>query len=125
MQTQNRQGKGSTHELPALCRKVKFETQQIETMLILYESVFLPRLIYSCESWSNLRTKDYSLHNFHILEVLWKFLVRHLLLHCSWSSQFYYFTKFEIEQRQPFFLKCILNKDPEDLVHAVYKEQLN
>ena len=33
--------------------------------------------------------------------------------------------KFEIEQRQLFFLKRILDKDPDDLVHAVYKEQLN
>ena len=33
--------------------------------------------------------------------------------------------KFEIEQRQLFFLKCILDKYPDDPVHAVYKEQLN
>ena len=30
--------------------------------------------------------------------------------------------KFEIEQRQLFFLKRILDKDPDDPVHAVYKE---
>ena len=56
--------------------------------------------------------------------MLWKFLVRHLLLHCSWSSQFCPI-KFEIEQRQLFFLKRILDKDPDDPVHDVYKEQLN
>ena len=34
--------------------------------------------------------------------------------------------KFETEQRQQlFFLKRILDKDPDDPVHAVYKEQLN
>ena len=33
--------------------------------------------------------------------------------------------KFEIEQRQLFFLKRILDKDPDVPVHAVYKEQLN
>ena len=49
----------STHERLALCKEVKFGTQEIEAILILYQSVFLPRLIYSCESWSNLRTKDY------------------------------------------------------------------
>ena len=32
--------------------------------------------------------------------------------------------KFEIEQRQLFFLKHILDKDPDDPVDAVYKEQL-
>ena len=29
--------------------------------------------------------------------------------------------KFEIEQRQLFILKRILDKDPDDPVHAVYK----
>ena len=33
--------------------------------------------------------------------------------------------KFEIEQRQLFFPKRILDKDPDDPVHAVYKKQLN
>ena len=33
--------------------------------------------------------------------------------------------KFEIEQMQLFFLKRILDKDPDDTVHAVYKEQRN
>ena len=52
--------RGSTHELLALGREeVTFGTQQIETMLSLYQSIFLPRLIYNCGSWSNLRTKDY------------------------------------------------------------------
>ena len=51
--------KSSTFELIALCREVKFGTRQIENMLILYQSVFLPRLIYNCESWSNMTHKDY------------------------------------------------------------------
>ena len=33
--------------------------------------------------------------------------------------------KFKIEQRQLFFLKLILDKDPDDPVHAVHKEHLN
>ena len=33
--------------------------------------------------------------------------------------------KFEIEQRQLFFLKCMLNKNPDNSAHAVYKEQPN
>ena len=32
----------STHELLALCREITFGTQQIETMLILYQYIFLP-----------------------------------------------------------------------------------
>ena len=39
--------KGSTFELIAICGEVKFGTRQIENMLmlILYQSVFFPRLI--------------------------------------------------------------------------------
>ena len=33
--------------------------------------------------------------------------------------------KFETQQRQLFFLKRILDKDLDDPVHTVYKEQLN
>ena len=51
--------KGSTFELIALCREIKFGTRQIENMHILYLSVFLLRLIYNCESWSNMTDKDY------------------------------------------------------------------
>ena len=50
--------KGSPFELIALCKEVKFGTHQIENMLILYQSVFLPRLIHNCESWSNITAKD-------------------------------------------------------------------
>ena len=34
------------------------ENKQIETMLLLYKTVFIPRLIYNCETWSNLTPKD-------------------------------------------------------------------
>ena len=30
-----------------------FEQQQIEMMFLLYKAVFMPRMIYNCESWSN------------------------------------------------------------------------
>ena len=36
--------KGSTVELIALCKKIKFGKRQIENMLVLYKAVFLPWL---------------------------------------------------------------------------------
>ena len=41
-------------ELMAICREVVFGRKQIEVMLLLYRSVFLSRLLYNCEAWSNL-----------------------------------------------------------------------
>ena len=46
--------KGTTIELMAICREVVFGRKQIEVMLLLYRSVFLSRLLYNCEAWSNL-----------------------------------------------------------------------
>ena len=119
--------RGSTHKLLALCREVTFRTQEIETMLILYQSLFLPRLIYNCESWSNLRTKDYQA----LQSAQLSYLRSVMEVPCSTSIAALFLElsvlpiKFEIEQRQLFFLKRILDKDPDDPVHAVYKEQLN
>ena len=63
--------KGSTFELIALCREIKFGTRQIENMPILYQSVFLSRLIYNCESWSNMTDKDYQALQSAQLLYLW------------------------------------------------------
>ena len=31
----------------------------ISNLLTFYQSVFIPKLIYNCEAWSNLKAKDY------------------------------------------------------------------
>ena len=54
-----------------------------------------------------------------------EFLVQHLLLYCLFLELSVLPIKFEIEQSLLFFLKRTLDKDPDDPVHAVYKEQLN
>ena len=45
---------GTTDELISLCEEVKFGKEQIPNMILLYYSVFLPRLIYNAEAWSSL-----------------------------------------------------------------------
>ena len=50
---------GTIIKLMALCRETCFGIKQIECMLILYRSMFLPRLIYNCEAWSNMTKNDY------------------------------------------------------------------
>ena len=41
---------GSVTELISMCKEAYFGSKQTEMMLLLYRSVFLPRLIYNCES---------------------------------------------------------------------------
>ena len=50
--------KGTMTELFALSKGVKFGIKQTERLLLLYKTMFLPRLIYNCEAWSGLTTKD-------------------------------------------------------------------
>ena len=51
---------GSITEIISLCKETNFGKHQIFFMIVMYQSVFLPRLIYNCESWSNLAHKDIS-----------------------------------------------------------------
>ena len=48
---------GCIIEIISLCKETNFGKQQIFSMMVMYQSVFLPRLIYNCESWCNLTHK--------------------------------------------------------------------
>ena len=50
--------KGTIIELMTICHEVVFRRKQIEVMLLLYRSVFLPGLLYNFEAWSNLSKND-------------------------------------------------------------------
>ena len=43
---------GTTNEIISLCKEVNFGKNQISNMLLLYRSIFIPRLIYNCETWT-------------------------------------------------------------------------
>ena len=51
---------GSIIEIISLCKETNFGKHQIRSMMVTYQSVFPPRLIYNCESWSNLTHKNIS-----------------------------------------------------------------
>ena len=101
-------------------------------MLILYQCVFLPRLIYNCESWSNVTDKDYQalqsaqlLYLRNVMEVPRGILIAALSYELGILP-----IQFEIEKRQLLFLTCILNKDVDDPgkdfdgpLQLVYNEQ--
>ena len=54
-------------ELCALSKGINFGHRQIESLLILYKSVFVPRLIYNCEAWSGLTIKEINIYEQHNL----------------------------------------------------------
>ena len=53
---------GTTNEIISLCKEVNFGKNQISNMLLLhvYQSIFIPWLIYNCETWTNITLKDYA-----------------------------------------------------------------
>ena len=51
--------KGAIIELCSLCKGINMGNKQIQSMLLIYKTVFIPRMIYNFEAWSNLTPKDY------------------------------------------------------------------
>ena len=56
-----KKAQGSVSELISICKEAQFLLKQISAMFLLYRSVFLPRLIFNCETWSNLTNQEVEL----------------------------------------------------------------
>ena len=121
-----KKAKGTIIELMALCRETCLGIKQIECMLILYGSMFLPRLIYNCEAWSNMTKYDYEtlqslqlnyLRN--IMELPKGAPIAALYLELGILP-----IKYETGMRQILYLKKLLRKKPDDPILLAYKEML-
>ena len=120
--TRQKKATGNIIEIMSLCKEVNFGKRQISSMMLLYHSVFVPRLIYNSEVWSNLTKKDLScLENAQLqylryaLEVPKSTPVAAMFLELGILP-----VQFEIEKRQLLFLKRILDKEKGDPVYQVY-----
>ena len=113
----------STIEIISLCKETNFGKHQIYSMITMYQSVFLPRLIYNCESWSNLTQKDIS--NLQL-----KFLRRVMEVPKSTPIAALFLElgilpiQYEIEKRQLIFLRRILDRENDDPIKMCYHEML-
>ena len=113
---------GTSTEIISLCKEINFGKNQISNMLLLSHSVFLPRLVYNCEAWTNLTRKDYSCSknaqkNFlrHVMEVPQSTPTSCLFLEMGTLP-----VQFVIEMRQIMFLKKIIARDPSDPFKKVH-----
>ena len=108
----------------ALCRETCFEIKQFECMLILYRSMFLPRLIYNCEAWSNMTRNDYE--TLKSLQLTYLQSIMELPKGAPIAALYLELgilpIKYEIEIRQILYLKEVLRKKPNDPVLLGYKE---
>ena len=109
------------NEIISLCKEVNFGKNQISNMLLLYRSIFIHRLIYNCETWTNITLKDYA----SLRKSQLSFLRRALEIPRSVHTATLYLElgiwpiKCEIEIRQLSFFKNILNKNENDPVSQV------
>ena len=118
--------KGTIIELRSLCKGINIENKQIETMLLLYKTVFILRLIYNCEAWSNLTPKDYLtlqasqltyLRN--ALEISKATPIAAMYLELGILP-----VRYEIEMRHLLFFKPLLDKKQADPCLRTYIEML-
>ena len=90
-------------------------------MLLLYRSIFILRLIYNCERWTNVTLKDYASLRKSQLSFLRRALEIPRSVPTAITAALYLElgilpVKCEIEIRQLLFLKKILDKNENDPV---------
>ena len=105
--------KTTVTELCALSKEINFGHRQIKSLLILYKSVFLPRLIYNCEAWSGLTIKEINILRTAQLNFLRCMLELGILP-----------INFGIQIKQLLYLKRIVDKINDDPVQLCYREML-
>ena len=117
---------GSTIELISFCKEVQFGDSQINNMLLLYQSVFLPRLIYDYEAWSKISENDYKqlqnaglAHLRRVMEVPKSTPVAVTSLELGILP-----IRYELEKRQLLFLKRILSRETCDPLLVTYEQML-
>ena len=117
---------GTIIELFSIYKEVNFGKFKISNSLTLYQSVFIPGLIYNCEAWSNLKAKDYKVLQQLQINVLKRVMdVPRTTLNAAlflelgvWPVQYI------IEQHHLVYLKRILDRDNTDPVWLAYREML-
>ena len=118
--------KGTIIELCSLCKGINIENKQIESMLLLYKTVFISRLTYNCEAWSNLTPKDYLTLQASQLTYLRNVLKdsKATQIAAMYLELGILPVRYEIEMRQLLFLKRLLDKKHADPCLRTYIEML-
>ena len=87
---------------------------------MLYKTVFLPRLLYNCETWTNLSDNDFSNLQKVQLNYLRRIMEvpRSTPIHGTFLELGILSIRFEVEQRQLCCLRQILVKNEHDPVQV-------
>ena len=121
-----KKGKSCIVSSMALCSDVTMGFHAIETLLLLYNSLFLPVVLYNAQAWTNLTKTDIQL----LQRVQLKFLKRTFHAPSSTSNPLTFLEtgtlpiQYEIHTKQLGYLHHIVNLDDNDPVLLTYGQQL-
>ena len=122
-----KKGKACIVSAMSLCGEITMGVYTIDTLLLLYCSVFLAVLLYNSQAWSNLTTSN--IHDLQVIQL--KYLKRMLHAPSSTSNPLTFLEtgtlpiENEIHIRQLNFLYHILTLEDGDPVKTTYRQQLN
>ena len=114
---------GTIIELFSICKELNFGKFKISNLLTLYQSVFIPRLIYN---WSNLKATDDQV----LQKLQLNFLKRVMDVPRTTPNAALFLdlgvwpVQYITEQRQLLYLKRILDRDNRDPVWLANREML-
>ena len=117
-----KKAQGSVIERMSIRKEAQFSLNQISAMFLLYRSVFFPRLIFNCETWSNLTNREVE----SLQKVQLKYLRNMMEVANPVAGMFLELgilpINFEIDLRKLKFLWKILQKENDDPVKQIYLE---
>ena len=126
VEERTKKGKACIVSSMALCSDTTMGIHAVETLLLLYRSLFLPVVLYNAQSWSNItKTETQALQTIQL-----KYIKRTLHAPASTSNPLTYLEtgilplKYEIHIKQLTFLHHIITLDKNDIVHKTYNQQL-
>lgn len=121
-----KKGKACIINAMSLCGEITMGLYTIDTLLLLYWSVFLAVILYNAQAWSNLTASN--INDLQVIQL--KYLKRMLHAPSSTSNPLTFLEtgtipiEHEIHIRQLNFLHHILTLEDEDPVKTTYRQQL-
>ena len=118
--------KGTIIQLCFSSKGFNFGSRHIESLLLLYNTVFIPKLIFSCEAWSDLTTKDYDTLQAFQLNFMRRIpeVSRRTPIAATDLELGIWPMKYETHKRRLIFFKRILERNSIDHCLQVYEEML-
>lgn len=119
-------GKACIASATALCNEVTMGIYEIETLLMLYNSLFIPVVLYNSQAWCTLTQADIT----KLKTAQLKYIKRVFHSPSSTPNVITFLEtgilpiEYEINKRQLNFLHHIVTQENDDPVKLIYQEQL-